>query len=379
MPTGNPTSVKSIILGVSLLLAIAACSTTTPALEEQPATPDAPVPPPSSATAAPSTTDPSFTTNSPTTSRLESGATWLKGQLHLHTSNSLDTSTPAEEMIRTYEELGFDFIVITDHVQTTDRTDHVGPMRVYVGVELSQEADVCDPRPHDPGTQCRIHVSSLFSATRPHDGINWAQFPDGSPLGVSKFLVETAQMLGGLPMINHPSQYWAVDGPLLIEQIRMGAVLVEIANLALPEWTFGTTVHPSPEAIWDEAALNGANIFGVATDDAHDPSDAGLGWVMVQAENTEEAIKAALRAGRFYSSSGVTLNRIQVTGTELSIDIDSPVVHTIEFIAGGGEVLATIEGTSASFGFPSGTSRMRAVVTSPAGEKAWTQFLSRES
>jgi len=222
-------------------------------------------------------------------------------------------------------------------------------------------------------------VSSLFSATRPHDGINWAQFPDGSPLGVSKFLVETAQMLGGLPMINHPSQYWAVDGPLLIEQIRMGAVLVEIANLALPEWSFGTTVHPSPEAIWDEAALNGANIFGVATDDAHDPSDAGLGWVMVQAENTEEAIKAALRAGRFYSSSGVTLNRIQVTGTELSIDIDSPVVHTIEFIAGGGEVLATIEGTSASFGFPSGTSRMRAVVTSPAGEKAWTQFLSRES
>src|ERR1051326_2820062 len=48
------------------------------------------------------------------TSYLEAGFTWLRGNLHTHTTRSDGALTP-EEVLATYENLGYDFLAISDH------------------------------------------------------------------------------------------------------------------------------------------------------------------------------------------------------------------------------------------------------------------------
>ena len=322
-----------------------------------------------------STSMASVTERDTSTQAIPSGTeNWLKGQLHMHTSFSPDSSTSPKDMIERYEELGFDFIVITDHNQTTNLTEYDGEIRAYVGVELSQGLDACDPQPLGPEDKvgwCHIHVSSLFSDTVPPDGLPWGPFRSGSPLGLSEFLIITAQQLGGLTMINHPDQYGAVTGSLLVEQWLRGAALVEIANMSTKE-SVVPLGHPHPEEIWDEALSTGAYLLGVASDDAHRPSEAGFGWVMVRADNTEESIRRALAAGDFYSSTGVVLSRLDVTATHLTIEVDGVELHTIDFIGRGGHVLWSTEGTSAAIELPA-DGYVRAVITASDDAKAWTQ------
>ena len=45
---------------------------------------------------------------------LRDGFTWLRGNLHAHTTLS-DGASPPEEMIAAYERAGYDFLAISDH------------------------------------------------------------------------------------------------------------------------------------------------------------------------------------------------------------------------------------------------------------------------
>jgi len=300
---------------------------------------------------------------------------WLKGQLHLHTASHFDDSTTVDGMVQRYQELGFDFIVVTDHNRITTHPG-LDSIRVFPGVELSQDSDVCRQGPHDPVAICRLHIGALFTDVVASNQFDWGHLRSGSPIDLSKFLVDTAHNLNGVVMINHPTQYWAVDDTLLGEQHRAGAVLIEIANMGpgIREWNAGTADRPGTEALWDQALSAGAILYGVASDDAHAPDEAGFGWVMVLAENTEASIRQALTDGDFYSSTGVTLSRVVATDTSLSIEVDSDQPHSIEFIGREGRILASVQGVSASFPMPLASgSYVRAVVTSPDGSKAWTQ------
>jgi hypothetical protein len=100
-------------------------------------------------------------------------------------------------------------------------------------------------------------------------------------------------------------------------------------------------------------------LYGVAVDDAHDhhgkgaTSTPGRGWVWVHApELTPDAIVTAMRAGDFYSSSGVRLEGFGRDSATLWLEIaaDEGVTYTTEFIGTRmvddtpgepGEVLAT--------------------------------------
>lgn len=99
--------------------------------------------------------------------------------------------------------------------------------------------------------------------------------------------------------------------------------------------------------MWDKinAAYTKRNqpvMYGLATDDSHSYhqfgstfSNAGRGWVMVQASNLDAAsLIEAMEAGRFYSSTGVTLDELLVTDNELTINIakEAGVEYTIELI-----------------------------------------------
>jgi hypothetical protein len=83
-------------------------------------------------------------------------------------------------------------------------------------------------------------------------------------------------------------------------------------------------------------------MYGLGTDDGHSyhripsrDSEPGRAWVMVLArELTPEALIAALEAGQFYSSSGVTLEQVtsSASGLDITIKAEPGVTYRTEFI-----------------------------------------------
>ena len=65
----------------------------------------------------------------------------------------------------------------------------------------------------------------------------------------------------------------------------------------------------------------GSALQGLVTDDSHHPGyDSGFAWTMVRAaERTQEAVLEALRAGRFYGSTGPTIESVEVDGNAVVV------------------------------------------------------------
>jgi hypothetical protein len=88
-------------------------------------------------------------------------AGFLKGQLHVHSSNSGDSRTAPADVVRWYASRGYDFIVFTDHehIAVAPPTNH---MLVIPGVELTQNLEGCEPPP--PG-ECAASCTSMRSSS----------------------------------------------------------------------------------------------------------------------------------------------------------------------------------------------------------------------
>ena len=320
-----------------------------------------------------------------------------KGQLHLHSANSPDSPTLPMDVIPRYEELGFDFLVFTDHNYTTEFVYSSDQLLLITGAELTTNLEQCEPPPPDPEEgRCRFHMNALFVPTPAPGEMPWDQpneeITDFGRLALHQRHLDAIRRLGGVAMLNHPTWHWLVDGELLAELARRGVLLIEIANAGYATWNAGNEQYPGAEAIWDAALTAGVTLWAVASDDAHHyyqheidariadertPYPPGLGWVMVRARKDAQAIRDAVVRGDFYSSTGVVLADVRVHGGALVIEVDeaSPGAHQFTFIGAGGRVLAEQRGRRASFAL-AGVGRggyVRAVVTDADGRKAWTQ------
>lgn len=316
---------------------------------------------------------------------------WLKGSTHVHAQPSRDSTTPVPAVIAWYEQHGYDFIVLTDHNRITEidgntygetwvRARDTG-LIVLAGIELTFNPDKCLPQ--DVDMKCRIHVNGLGVTERVPGKLDWAdRQTDQRLLQYTKGL-DTITALGGLAQLNHPQWQWGMQPDLLIELGKRGFTLIEIANRQFDNWNAGDATHPSMETLWDAALTAGVDLWGVASDDAHDYQadgggqyPAGGGWVMVRARRDPDAIKAALAAGQFYASTGVTLSRADVVGAELIVEVDAsdPGDHAIAFISDG-KLIDAVTARAARIEIPAGH-YVRAVVRrldDPTGAMAWTQ------
>lgn len=105
------------------------------------------------------------------------------------------------------------------------------------------------------------------------------------------------------------------------------------------------------------------------------------GWVMVGAEKLDgDSLVEAMLAGRFYASSGVTLDAIRHDPDKRTLALEikpiDGVEYTIAFIGtrkgydataantGIGEVFATVKGNTATFTYPEDALYVRATITS---------------
>ncbi len=311
---------------------------------------------------------------------------FLKGQLHVHSDNSGDSTTPAAAVARWYARRGFDFLVYTDHnAITAHRSDE---LLTIPGVELTRNLGACDP---PPATEmgCLMHVNALFVDADRDRGVTLPDLDTTTRLGFYDASLAVTRELGGIAQLNHPNMAWMMDAPMITALAQRGAILMEVANQNEVESSAGDAAHPSTEALWDRALTSGATIWGVATDDAHhyddaaavraagDPAYVGdLGWVMVRAAKEPAAIRAALAAGDFYASTGVTLVDTRVSEGALVVAIDDTGAgpYTTTLIGTGGAELARSGELETRFALaraPRGY--LRAVVVDRRGHKAWTQ------
>ena len=97
----------------------------------------------------------------------------------------------------------------------------------------------------------------------------------------------------------------------------------------------------------------------------------------MRARRDPQAILEALARGRFYASTGVVLDRVEVDDGELVVAVD-PVAagtYTIDFIENGQRV-DSVRGKVARRALPA-SGYLRALVVRDDGKRAWVQPVRR--
>jgi hypothetical protein len=271
-----------------------------------------------------------------------------KAQLHCHTSAS-DGRWAPRELLGMYRDAGYAFVAITDHNRVTRCSDLDGPDFLAV-----------------PGTEDT--VSRLLPPLGPHLGRLFVEAPSRS--GTAQERIDRTVAAGGVVSLCHPS--WTGNlgtGAWSLRSVAAlrGYHLMEIWN-----------PHSDPAADlrrWD-AALSArgpqAPVWGVAVDDCHHAGQFNRGWIVVQVTAvTAEALKAALLAGAFYASTGLS-GEVTVAGERIDVRVDAPA--RIRFVGRGGRVLADARGTTASYS-PDGTEGYIRVEALSGGRGLWSQPL----
>lgn len=275
--------------------------------------------------------------------------TWLRGNLHAHSTNSDGVRAPSQ-VIEDYAARGYDFISISDHDTFTDPTEYQsepGPV-LLPAVEISANG------PHT------LHIGAT-DAVHPHED--------------RQAVVDAIRDDGGVAVPAHPNwkETFAHWPQANLEQID-GYAGIEIYNGLIEHHPGAATATDR----WDQLLSAGRRVWGFANDDAHRPWEVAQGWNVVQVdERTPRAILNALASGRFYASTGVTVQQIDVSGEELTVETAD--ADCIRLISDHGVIQQTVAGPIATFRVPDqlvhrdGHSYVRAECIGHGRDMAWLQ------
>ncbi|MEE9129105.1 MAG: hypothetical protein V3T84_03740 [Phycisphaerales bacterium] len=353
---------------------------------------------------------------------------WFKGNTHTHTYWSDGNAAP-EHVIDWYVKHDYDFLVLSDHdilshgemwyplhkqdwrplrpehvedledrfgpdwVQTRTTDDGTKEMRLKTLPELRAKFEragefimIQGEEITDQFGQVPIHVNAinLQELIEPQGGDSMRDTIQRNLDAV----IEQSRRLDRpmLAHINHPNYGHALT-PEDVAAIK-GERFFEVYNGHRGVITNGDENTPSTDMLWDIALTLRLTeydlglLYGLATDDSHHhhghgrTSQPGRGWVWVKADKlTPNTIVAALRAGDFYASTGVTLKDYGSNDRTLWLEIkpQEGVTYTTEFIgtrwrdgavSAVGEVLATSTGLRPRYEMTGDELYVRARVTS---------------
>lgn len=303
---------------------------------------------------------------------------WYKGNTHTHTWWS-DGDAPPEMAALWYKEHGYNFLVISDHniiaegtrwvrCDTGARSRTLAAYEKAFGPHWVEKEVRKGEKEADNGTFCRLKTLAEFRTLVDEPGrfmlipgeeisnaaekkpvhLNGLNLRELIPAQQAETVLESLQksvdaVLAqqakyGIPMlvhVNHPNFGWALTPEDLIK--LEGERFFEVFNGHPSVHNEGDATRPSTDRMWDIlqtkrlAEMGKPGMFGLATDDAHNYAEFGLGkanpgrgWVMVRARFlTPNHILQALNDGDFYSTTGVMLKQIQFADNTLSIEIDA--------------------------------------------------------
>lgn len=317
------------------------------------------------------------------TLKAEGARKWYRGNMHTHSLWS-DGDNFLENIALWYREHDYDFLVFTDH-NTLARSERwidvdkaKSGRKAYEQLKKNWPDHIFD-RQRDGKTEVRLktfpEVVDLVGIPEQFLLIQGEEVTDKfgrlpihlcatnlqeliPPLG-GQSVVETIQndvdaliaqrertRQAMIIHLNHPNFGWGVTAEDLA-QIR-GEKFFEVYNGHPGVHNSGDAIHASTERMWDIintlrlTELQLPLMYGLATDDGHSyhnipsrASEPGRGWVMVLADRlTEDALIAGLEAGRFYSSSGVTLDEVTTDKSHVALSIrgEEGVTYQTEFI-----------------------------------------------
>ena len=177
---------------------------------------------------------------------------WLRGNLHAHTTFSDGVKEPAQ-LVAAYEELGYDFLAITDHESWIDESY----WRELPKVSSSKLV--------------------LFHGIE----LNWPRFDQhiGKVVGDRETL----------HVLNHPARYQLTVAQTLERIRRIGAGGIALDAIEVTDTGQRRSLYESPEI----------PLVKIATDDAHGPIHFGRAWIEVDAPRSRDAIIRAIRASEF--------------------------------------------------------------------------------
>ena len=277
---------------------------------------------------------------------------WLKGNLHTHTTNSDGDLTP-QATVQAYADLGRDFLMISDHDHFTNPAD-LDPR----GMILIPGNEITALGPH------LLHVNARRCI---------------GPEADRQATIDAINADGGFCIVNHAT--WLVEynhcDQKLLETWR-DYTGMEIFN--------GVVRRAEGSALstdrWDRILSTGRKVWGFANDDSHEACDRGLAWNVVQCEKASRAdIVRSMRQGRFYASTGVAIDRIQVEGAALTID--SADTQRYYVVSEHGRVLEALDGPRLDYRLPENFAYpyIRVECWGAGDAMAWTQpfFINGES
>ncbi len=382
-------------------------------------------------------------------------ARWWKGNLHTHSLWSDGDDVP--EMIADwYKTRGYAFLALSDHnvlaegekwvrvpgdvaaryaarfgadwvAQRVEAGDTLVRLKTldeyrtlfeepgaFLLIQAEEITDAFEERP------VHVNATNLVEVIPPQGGGSVRAVLQNNVDAVLAQRDSTGQAM--FPHVNHPNFGWAVTAEDLIA--LRGERFFEVYNGHPAVHNEGDALHPGIERMWDiiltERLAGGREVlYGVAVDDAHNyhamttaNANPGRGWVMVRAAAlTPAALVAAMEAGDFYASTGVTLADVRHDGQALVLEIEpeAGVTYVTQFIgtrqgydrrsepvadaegasvtrrysADLGVVLAEVEGTTPTYTLAGDELYVRAVVRSSKQkanpyqpgevERAWTQ------
>lgn len=274
---------------------------------------------------------------------LTNHALWLKGNLHTHTTRSDGTAGP-QEIIRLYGEKGYDFLALTDHDVLSD-LNGLDPC----GMVLLAGNEVSGGSPHvlDIGARTLI-----------------------GPCNDHQELLDAIHARSGLAVLNHPNWEENYDHyPFELMARLRGYAGIEIFNGIVLDLAGSHLAWDK----WDRLLSGGKKVWGFANDDAHKLEHAGRGWNVVQVtQRSAEAILEALRGGRFYASTGVTIQNISVEGSMLHVRAAD--AERMAVVGEFSKRLCVADGPELHFDASAvGGSYIRVECMGPGGDMAWTQ------
>ena len=269
----------------------------------------------------------------------------LRGQLHTHSTRS-DGTRQVQAVLDEYAGMGYDFLMMSDHdVFTTndDYAQHDGRGMVLIpGNEVTRNG------PH------MLHVGATQHVP---------------PLEDRQAAIDACVRDGAFVVVNHPN--WQDHyNHCPIEKMRQWTnyVGMEIFNGVIHR--LSGTAYATDK--WDMLLSEDRRIWGFANDDSHTDGDSGLGWNMVDAERDAGAIVDAMREGRFYASTGVVIDRIEVDGRTVTIETKN--ADKIVAVIRGGRRPVNGKGTSSlTYTPPDDAKYVRFECYGPGEQIAWTQ------
>jgi hypothetical protein len=176
---------------------------------------------------------------------------YLKGNLHTHTAYSDGTHFP-REVLKIYEELGYDFVAITDHDYLIrppyweNIPEQNGNLLVFKGVELEYAP---------------LHYQHI-----------------GKIIGDREVLF----------VLNHPQQY-RLSIPEINRQIALISKDMPIHAIEVTDKGVYAPLYDVPEI----------SLSKIAADDAHSSEQCGMAWIEVNSSRDRDSILQAIKAENF--------------------------------------------------------------------------------